>query len=932
MTSFLGIVGFELRQSLRRISTWVYFAIFFWLAFTVMLAYGGVFPGFDPGSSRLLANSPSRITGWMAFFSLLMTPVTAAIAGNAVYRDFEAQIHPLFFTTPVRRPVYLAGRYLGAVLANLVVALSAPLGLVLASAMPGMDAARVGPFRSEAYGFALAWLTVPNLLFTGAVFFSLAALTRRMLPNYAGGILLLLAYALAMRMLRELDSGATAELLDAFGIAPLTEATQYWTIWERNHSLLPVTAGLLWNRLLWLAAGAAVLAGAYRLFRFSHLAREGGGRGDVPVPETAPVTVEHVPVSYGTGARLRQVAAVARRSWGEVVGNVYFPVMVGACLALLAGMSRSIGAAWGTSTWPVTYQVLEVVSAAFGFFTFIIVAFYAGELVWREREIRAAGVVDALPLPTWVPVAGKMAALAAVVVALYAVAMVAGMTVQAAHGYWRFEPGHYLAELFGIQLTSYLLMVVLAVLVHVVVNHKYVGHVVLVVYFAVSAVLAQVVHHRMVDFGSVPDVTYSDMNGYGHGLVAWGWFQLYWAAWALLFALLSNLLWVRGQETSPRWRLRLAGRRATGRVRATAALALLATAGLGGWIFYNTDVLNDHPTERETTRILVRYEKRYKRFENVPQPRVAAARLWVDIYPGTREARLRGIYRLVNRTGAAIDTLHIDIPSSLTVHRMAPAAAARPVIHDTAAGYYAWALREPLRPGASLEFRFDLAHETRGFTHETSYVPVAGNGTFFSDDLLPHVGYNPAGELAGGDEREKQGLPPRPRIARIGDRAAQGRNEVSRDADWMDFEATVSTSADQVAVAPGYLQNEWTRGGRRFFHYRMDSPSLGFYSFLSARYAVRRDAWRGPDGRVVRIEVFHHPGHEYNLDRMIRSVKRSLDYYTAAFGPYQHRQVRILEFPRYAAYAQSFANTIPYSEAIGFIARVGEATWTIPSS
>jgi aminopeptidase N len=97
----------------------------------------------------------------------------------------------------------------------------------------------------------------------------------------------------------------------------------------------------------------------------------------------------------------------------------------------------------------------------------------------------------------------------------------------------------------------------------------------------------------------------------------------------------------------------------------------------------------------------------------------------------------------------------------------------------------------------------------------------------------------------------------------------------------------------------------------------MDAPMLDFYAFLSARYAVRRDSWKG-----TAVEVYYQPGHEYNLDRMVRGVKRSLDYYTAQFGPYQHRQVRILEFPRYAAYAQSFDNTIPYSEAIGFIARV----------
>jgi aminopeptidase N len=55
---------------------------------------------------------------------------------------------------------------------------------------------------------------------------------------------------------------------------------------------------------------------------------------------------------------------------------------------------------------------------------------------------------------------------------------------------------------------------------------------------------------------------------------------------------------------------------------------------------------------------------------------------------------------------------------------------------------------------------------------------------------------------------------------------------------------------------------------------------------------------------------------------MMDGMKDALSYCSAAFGPYQHHQARILEFPRYQSFAQSFPNTIPYSEAVGFIAKV----------
>jgi aminopeptidase N len=51
---------------------------------------------------------------------------------------------------------------------------------------------------------------------------------------------------------------------------------------------------------------------------------------------------------------------------------------------------------------------------------------------------------------------------------------------------------------------------------------------------------------------------------------------------------------------------------------------------------------------------------------------------------------------------------------------------------------------------------------------------------------------------------------------------------------------------------------------------------------------------------------------------MIAALKEALQYYTANFGPFQNRQIRIAEFP-YGDFAQSFPNTVPFSERLGFI-------------
>ena len=152
-----------------------------------------------------------------------------------------------------------------------------------------------------------------------------------------------------------------------------------------------------------------------------------------------------------------------------------------------------------------------------------------------------------------------------------------------------------------------------------------------------------------------------------------------------------------------------------------------------------------------------------------------------------------------------------------------------------------------------------------------------------------------------------------PRMPPLGDEKARANTYISNDSDWIRFDTTISTADDQIAMAPGYLQKEWHAHGRHYFHYTMDTPMLDFFSWVSGRYAVKKDRWHD-----IAIEVYYNPEHAWNVDDMIRGVKDSLAYYEAHYTPYQFRQLRILEFPNYdGSFAQSFANTIPFSEVGG---------------
>jgi hypothetical protein len=622
-------------------------------------------------------------------------------------------------------------------------------------------------------------------------------------------------------------------------------------------------------------------------------------------------------------AGLRLLPRLTWLYFRETVKNIYFGVFVLAGLALFVASATTLGDIYGTNTWPVTYQVLGLLSGSFSIFMLVIITFYAGELTWRERDNRLDQIHDALPIPTWLPFMAKLLALMLVPVVLQAVLMACGMVIQTAKGYYHYEPGLYVRALFGIDLVQYWLLCVLAMAVQSLVNQKYLGYFLMIVYYLAMVFAGSLgFEHNLYLYDHNIEATYSDMNGFGHFMPRLRFFQAYYAGWALLLAVAAYLFWTRGTIAGWRERLAVARQRLSARAVTVVCAGALATAAVGGLIFYNTNVLNHYRTQYDQQALQAEYEKKYRPLLADPQPKVTAVKLNVDIFPQEQRVRIRGTFGLANHNAVPVGSVHLlwEAGDRIDVKKLEFGIPATLVTDDMAIGLRTYRFATPLAPGAVTDMAFDMELATHGFSNTGSNTAVVYNGTFVNGNaLLPEIGYDERGELGIDRDRAKFGLKPKERMRNRDDPAGLAYNYITHEADWITFEAEVTTDAGQWAIAPGYLVREWTEGDRRHFIYRMDSPILDFFAFQSARYEVRRDKWND-----VAIEIYYQPGHEYNLDRMIASVKASLDYYTKNFGPYQHRQFRIIEFPRYASFAQSFPNTIPYSEGIGFIARVRE--------
>ena len=915
MRKTLEVFRFELGHQLRRVSSLVYFLILFALTGMLMQVLSG-----GPRADGHF-NSPFAVLATSIFGSMLALMFMAGFAGDAAARDADLRTDSLFQTSPVGKRAYVFGRFFGAFSVSALLLLALPIGCMAATWMPWTDPERLGPFRLSAYLTPYFFYVLPNAFIATALLFAVAAITRRAIASYAAAAFLFFSSLICAKLLGPRIGVKLAALLDPVGFTTVEVLSRSLNSLQKNLFVLVLDRALLTNRLLWLGVATAVLGAAYARFRFAYQAVGKGGKKvvDEDRGETKHVSMPAARRVFDASTRMRQLAAIAMRSFHELhTSRVWWIVPLLAVLFIqaapeLAKLQMGIPGPYTTA------RLVEFLTGDTAVLFTLLIVLSAGELVWRERGARIHALAGVTPAPDWLSVTGKFLGLAMMLAATLMLFLIAGVTVQAIEGVERYDLHLYVRVLFGMLLPEYLLTAALAMVVHVAVNQKYVANA-LVVLFPVARGIARQygVDDDLLLYGSLPKWVYSEISGFGMGLQARFWFTVYFAGWALLFALATYLFWVRGEEDHVRQRLAIARRRLTRGSATVGAIALAIVAGAGGFIFYQTHVLRDQPGAAEAEERRAEYERRYGQYASIPQPVVTATKLEVDFYPRRGTATIRGSYRLENRSRTRIDAIHVAIsngPDTTTVSFDRPS---RLTLGDDERGHRIYALNRGLEPGESMRMEFTAAIASHPFASYGT-PPVVRNGSMLThrpgrgDHWLPLIGYQAPRELDDPSLRKKYGLRARSPYPQLGD-VAVGNEQKGYET--IELETIVGTDADQIGVAAGALRRTWTENGRRYVHYSTDIPISNAWTITSANYAVHRAKWRDVD-----IEIFHHPAHTANLERMVHGVQASLEYNTRHFGPYPHRQVRLVETPSHPSLLGMTAHSglITYAEGFSLI-------------
>lgn len=873
-------------------------------------------------------NAPYVVQSFYSVMSVICLLMTTAFMNATANRDFEYGMYQFVFSAPIKKRDYFFGKFIGAVIISIIPMLGVSLGALLAPLLsPILDLApaeRFGEVIWSGHIQGLLNFAIPNIIISGVLLFGLAIIFRSSIVSFIGAMLLLMLYSFSQSYMSDIQKEWLANILDPFGGTSFGIMTKYMTVGEKNAHAVPLSGELLTNRLLWLGISLLLLIFVYLRFSFNtrkeKVSKEKTAK-KVSVPVVDLAVLKPGKANVFSFTIFWNVIKFETRA---IIKNPSFiTIMVIALIVLIANLT-TLTRNFGITMYPVTYMVVDSIVSAYGVFMIGFITFYTGVLVWKERDSKISEIQDAMPIQSGMLFSAKVVAIMISITIVLIGTIIVGIIAQTAYGYSRYELDVYIKSLLVIRLSGFFFLTVLSLLFHYLINNRYIAYFAFVAFIIVNSFIFNLleIDTNMLSFGHRPRVVYSDMNGFGPYVWGMAWFSVYWSLFCFFICFVITLFYVRGKEQQLRYRWADAKSRFSGK-KAAIGISLVIFALCGSFVYYNTKVTNKYDSSKEQENKQVQYEKKYKKFESLPQPRFYKMNYDIAIMPESRSLTTKAEAWARNISEQPIKELHFSMPT-LSDSIQIKISGATLKVNDKKLYYRIYTLAKPLLANDSIKIDINLWKFSKGFENEVSFTQLTQNGTFFNNtDIMPSLGYNRDLEISDKNKRVKLKLSPRIRMPKLDDAnlAARANNYVSNDADWVEVNTIISTSKGQTAIAPGSLIKTWESGGRKYFNYKLDQKALNFYSFISAKYQVARKKWNGID-----LEVYYDIQHAYNVPNMLSSMEKSLEYYTANFGPYFHKQCRIIEFPRYASFAQAFPGTMPYSEGIGFITDLREVT------
>ena len=887
---FNKILKFELQYQLKQ-RAFILFSFLF-LGFGLLIGK----QGYGQGAGIYNASqSISEITGILSLGSVF---IIMFFTINGVLRDKQYNIQHIIFSTSVKKHQYFWSQFLGVFIMSSIAFSAFLVGFAMTTFFPNLDPELVNPFYVQHYLWTLLIIVLPNVFICTSIIFSVSILSKNNVATYVSAILIYVFYFVCSIFLNSpimaqatpisADSYVMAALFDPFGLSAMFEQTQFWTIFQKDNQSLSFSSYFMWNRILWVSISITLLCVTYVMFSFRKAQQKVKKIKDI---KDTVVQKEHYHPIKSTktiSAQCKAFVSLLRLELKNVLRSLPFigVMILWAVIVFIEILSRiNEGGAYNDSLYPVTNLLIELFINPLKMLSFILIIFYSGEIVWRERSLNFNSIIDSTPTMNSAFYLSKFLTLLLLPCLLISVGIGIALGFQIGFDYYHFELSQYLS-LFYYPGLSFLIFTMVAMFIQSLVSNKYLGMGItglIIIFFGSNFSAYLNIEHPLLMIGNLPVLNYTNMNALDGMTKAYNSLSLFWLAFGSILTVLSFKLWRRGVISNISIRVNhLFSNWSKQSLFAITALLLIFVT-LGTFIFYNTNVINSYMSSSDNLNFREAYERKFKKYENLEGLFPIEMATEVDLYPKEGKYNVSAAYVLQNKSEKAINKIFISESETLQSISFENAVL---VEKDSFYGTYLFRLNSPLQPKKTLKFNYSLEKELKGFETDQSIV---NNGTYIMHrEFEPALGYRNGYEISNPLEREKRGLSERIEIETTDDHIQTAESNVGR----VLYETIVSTQNDQIAIGSGELIKEWKENNRNYYHYKSDNLVMPTMAYFSANYKAKKVNYKG-----ISIEQFYHPKHDFNLQDIEESTKETLDYCTENFGKYPFNHVRIAEIP-----------------------------------
>lgn len=644
---FKSIFIKELKAYLTSISFYVYVFIMFFFVYLYAQNTNPNSTIFNLSHGKEYNVAAIKIAKMFTNWTIAGIFFVMVFVGRSVVKDFQANIHDFFFTTPIKKWQYLGARFLSAFTASLCVFLIIPVAIFLGNLK--LSPSLQGPLYLQTFLYPLILMVLPNVLLISSFIFAISTLSRQTIYAYMSSIVLIIMYIILIMGTASMKNLSLRILIDPFGMNALSIASQYWSTTDMNINFMPITPLLMLNRIIWCCFSIFCLIFTYKKFNMTH------DRNTHSKKTATQLSVNDKQISdlsikifkkedIQASSTLQKILSLVFLEWKRVLLHPAFVILFG--LGMMQWISNVMGNmdGSGTNATPFTSWLLSQ-SMHLWMYMVPITILFGALIVWRENDHNTHDIYHTMPLTDAQRAISKIFAIFGMQISYLFFSIIVGVLFQILYfNYYDVQLDLYFKRFFGMELLNYFQLTVIVVIIQILLRNKILGLFVTSIIFVFDLIFMDIVKWDIpyLRFAHFPSFTYSNINEYGPYSTLLLNYSLYYLLFSVLMLCLCIFLWKSSENDKLKQRFAYAFKKTKKKNVILFSVVLILFGLQGCYIIYNRYVVNDYYSTKDVENELKEYELQALKYINYPQLSVAEVDLSVDLFPKNQKAMING--------------------------------------------------------------------------------------------------------------------------------------------------------------------------------------------------------------------------------------------------------------------------------------------------